>query len=373
VKQQPEFLIVGAGIHGCALALELARRGRRVLVLERSIPGAEASSAAAGILGPNLEFGEPGPLPELCRLSMELYPDWVARIESASGKRVGFARCGGLRAAFQAESVAALREQAESMAAAGLPAEWLEPAALRARVPGIGAQHGGLLLPREAQLEPRALMDALGTAARHAGARFASGPVERIDLPADPAAPVLVRDGGHAWSAARVVLAGGAWSASLPGAGLPEGAVQPARGQIVELASGSRPPGPVTFSERGYVVPRGNGTVLCGSTLEFVGFQKAVTAGGVHGILTAAIEMFPDLADLPISATWSGFRPYTADHLPILGPGRDPRLVFDTGHYRNGILLAPASARLLSELLVDGRSPVDLGPFSPARLSERHP
>jgi glycine/D-amino acid oxidase-like deaminating enzyme len=93
----------------------------------------------------------------------------------------------------------------------------------------------------------------------------------------------------------------------------------------------------------------------------------------VHGILTAAIEMFPDLADLPISATWSGFRPYTADHLPILGPGRDPRLVFDTGHYRNGILLAPASARLLSELLVDGRSPVDLGPFSPARLSERHP
>jgi glycine oxidase len=168
--------------------------------------------------------------------------------------------------------------------------------------------------------------------------------------------------------AGAVVLAAGAWSLEVEGHGLPRGAVRPVRGQIAVLDT--RPPllSRVVFSGRGYVVPRADGRILCGSTMEEVGFEKAVTAGGLRQVLDIAIEIAPALAAAPVVETWSNFRPSSPDGAPILGAGTVPGLFYATGHTRNGILLLPITADAVSAAILGNAPPVDLSPFSPARL-----
>ncbi len=358
-----DVLVVGGGIHGCAVARELARRGREVVVLEKSVPGAEASSAAGGILGPNLEAGEAPPeFLAFAGYSMALYGDWVAALEEESGVRVGFDRCGGLLACFDPAALDGLKEHAAAVAAMGIPATWRSGESLREEFGGLGEVLGGVWFPNEAQIEPRPLMRALSIAARRAGVTFVTDTVQRVGT-----GGVDCAGGSHA--APHVVVAAGAWSTTLPGVGLPPAAVRPARGQMLELRLVEPPCRPVVFSERGYVVPRRDGRVLCGSTLEFTGFRKAVTAGGVREILDLGMEIVPALRDAELTDRWSGFRPYTDDHLPILGPGAADGLWLSTGHYRNGILLAPGSAVALADLICGDEPAVDLGPFSAERFS----
>jgi glycine oxidase len=168
--------------------------------------------------------------------------------------------------------------------------------------------------------------------------------------------------------AGAVVLAAGSWSLLVEGHGLPAGAVRPVRGQIAVVDT--RPPllSRVVFSGNGYVVPRADGRILCGSTMEDVGWQKAVTAGGLRHVLDVAIEIAPALAQAPVVETWSNFRPSSPDGEPILGEGTIPGLFYATGHTRNGILLAPVTADAIAAAVMGLAAPVDLSPFSPARL-----
>jgi glycine oxidase len=362
-----DVVVVGAGIQGASVALRLARSGARVTVLERAVPGAEASSAAGGILSPGVEAVEPGPFYALCRASLARYAGFVAEVEAASGMDVAFRRLGTLEVALDDDHARLLAARAERLAAHGLPAEVLDDAAVRRLEPGLSPEaRGALFFEDEASLDPRLLGRAVYVAAARAGARFVAGDVRRIVVEGGRAAGVDHATGRIA--AGAVVLAAGSWSLLVEGHGLPPGAVRPVRGQMAVVDT--RPPllSRVIFSGNGYVVPRPDGRVLCGSTMEEVGFEKAVTAGGLRHVLDVGIEIAPALARAPVVETWANFRPASPDGEPILGPGAVPRLFYATGHTRNGILLAPVTADAISAAVLGGAPPVDLSPFSPSRL-----
>lgn len=371
-----DIVVIGAGIHGCATALRLAQAGARVTVLERSVPGAEASSAAGGILSPGVEAQHGGPLLALAQDSMRRWPRLVEELEAATGIDLSFRANGTLRIVFSAAEAEAWRADLPRLVALGVAAEWLDGPGLRALEPELapGAE-GGFLFRGEASLDPKPLLRALALAAAGAGARFVTGQVRRIAIEQGRVAGVD-HDSGRI-PAGAVLLAAGAWAGLVEGSGLPAGAVRPVRGQMVVLED--RPPGPavppappiasrVIFSPKGYLVPRPDGRVLCGSTMEEAGYEKVVTAGGLLHILAMAVETAPRLAAAPYVEAWSNFRPATADGLPVLGPGAVPGLFYSTGHHRHGILLAPASADLVAASLLGAAPDLDLTPYSAARL-----
>jgi glycine oxidase len=365
-----DVVVVGAGIQGASVALRLARGGARVTVLERAVPGAEASSAAGGILSPGVEAVEPGPFYALCRASLARYAGFVQEVEESSGVHVSWRRLGTLEVALDDDHAKVLAARAERLSSHGLPVEVLDDAAVRRLEPGLSPEaRGALFFEDEASLDPRLLGRAVYIAAARAGARFVSGEVRRIAFDGGRVSGVDHATGRIA--AGAVVLAAGSWSLLVEGHGLPPGAVRPVRGQIAVVDT--RPPllSRVIFSGNGYVVPRPDGRVLCGSTMEEAGFEKAVTAGGLRHVLDVGIEIAPALAAAPVVETWSNFRPASPDGEPILGPGTIPGLFYATGHTRNGILLAPITADAIAAAVLGGAPPVDLAPFSPGRLAAR--
>jgi glycine oxidase len=365
-----DVVVIGAGVQGCAVALRLAQAGKDVLLLERSIPGAEASSAAGGILSPGVEAVEPSPFYDLCRASLALYPALVRELEGATEIALGFRTGGTLEVALDDDHAQLLAARAERLARHGLPAEVLDDAETRRLEPNLSPEtRGALFFPEEASIDPRPLARALYLAARAAGARFQTGQVLRI-LHEGGRAVGVDHDAGRI-EAGAVVLAAGAWSALVPGSALPRGAVRPVRGQIAVLDARERLLGRVVFSDKGYVVPRADGRLLCGSTMEEVGFEKAVTAGGLHGVLGMAIEIAPALAAAPLVDTWSNFRPASPDGWPVLGSSPVPGLFYATGHTRNGILLTPITADAVAAAVLGRPPPVDLSPFSAGRLAPR--
>ena len=248
-----------------------------------------------------------------------------------------------------------------------MPAEILDDVAVRRLEPGVSPEaRGALFFPDEASIDPRPLSRALYLAAHGAGARFKTGQVHRI-----------LHHGGHVVGveheagridAEAVVLAAGAWSSLVEGSALPRNAVRPVRGQIALLDTRPRLLSRVIFSARGYVVPRADGRVLCGSTMEEVGFEKAVTAGGIRAVLDLAIEIAPQLAQAPLLETWSNFRPASPDGWPVLGPATVGGLFYATGHTRNGILLTPITADVVAAAVLGTPLPVALEPFGAERL-----
>jgi glycine oxidase len=363
-----DVAVIGAGIQGSSVALRLAQAGRKVAVLERAIPGAEASSAAGGILSPGVEAVEPGPFHGLCRASLERYEAFAREVEALSGMSVGYRKLGTLEVALDETHAKVLAARAEKMLRHGLPVEVLDDRAARRLEPALSPEtRGGLYFPDEASVDPRPLARAVYVAAARSGATFVTGQVKRIVTQGDAVAGVD-HDRGRI-EAERVVLAAGSWSLLVEGHGLPAGAVRPVRGQIVILDT--RPPllSRVIFSGHGYVVPRADGRVLVGSTMEEVGFEKAVTAGGLRHVLDVAIGIAPALEGAPVVETWSNFRPASPDGEPILGTGTVRGLFYATGHTRNGILLAPITADAIAAAVLERAAPVDLGPFSPARLA----
>ena len=341
---------------GCSVALRLQQSGLSTLVLERSVPGAEASSAAAGMLAPDVEAAHPtaiehaATLRSLGRWSRELHSRQASWLREAHGIDVGFRTCGALVTAFEDEiedeEPATLDAHCEALDEGAL-FERIDGAEAREREPNLSASVSeALWLPGEAQLEPRSFLRAMALAAEAAGVRFRSGAYVR-DIVVEGGRALGVRVGAETLHASQVVVAAGSWSSLIPGLDLEAAKVHPIRGQI--LATESRPPlfRSLVFSRESYIVTRPDGRVLCGSTEERVGYRREVTLGGVRDIIGRTLRLAPSLIDAPLLDQWSSFRPGTADGLPLVGPAGPEGVTLASGHFRNGILLAPATAELV--------------------------
>ncbi|HEY3497936.1 MAG TPA: glycine oxidase ThiO [Polyangiaceae bacterium] len=358
-------VVVGGGVMGSACAWELAQRGFSVVVLERSVPGAEASSAAAGILGAQVEAHAEGPLARLNGASRRLYPGWVRALGRATGMDVEYRECGVLEVRFGTARVRALlRERAFQKP----PPRRLDARALHRREPSLSEKlGGGVLFAGDARVDPRLLFRALHVAAARAGVSFRSGAYVRRVVETRGRASGVLLDDGSVVRGDHVLVAAGSWTSLVEGTGLSPSAVVPARGQILELTCPEPLLGSVVFGPGAYLVPRDDGRVLVGSTLEFVGYRREVTAGAARDLLAAAIRIVPGLAGAALTGSWSNFRPYTEDELPLIGPTALPGLWLASGHYRNGILLAPITAAIVGALVRGARPPLPLAAFSPAR------
>jgi glycine oxidase len=363
-----DILIVGGGVIGCALAAELATRGQRVSVIERGEPGLEASGAAAGMLTPQAEAHRRDGLFDLKLESRNLYPQWAGGLFEETGIDVGYRRTGLLQCVFGEPAGQRLFPAYAWQRAAGLPLEECSPAHLRSCLGGRLSPEVGeaVFFPDEAVVDPRRLMVALSLAARRRGVRLRTGTAARRFLIRDGVCRGVETEEGPI-EAKTVVDAAGAWAAFDPDLAPPP-PVAPVRGQIVELSLSDQPLPSVVSSDEVYLVPRPDGTVLLGSTLELVGFRKGVTAEAVQRLIAAAVRLVPSLKAARFVSAWSGLRPGTTDGLPVLGRSPVPGLFYATGHYRNGILLAPVTAKILADLLTGG-SERDLSAFSISRFA----
>ena len=365
VPDTADVILIGGGVMGCASALALAGEGLRVLVLERSVPGAEASSAAAGILGAQTEAHEPGPFFELAKRSRATYGAWALRLQETTGIDVGYRKCGVLSIAFDDEGKKKLTEEVAWQTGEGLAVETLDASGVARLEPAVSALASfAVHFAEDGRVDPPRLLKALHIAAAGAGARFQTGTyVRSVDVAEGAVRGVLLEDGTRVASP-HVVLAAGSWSTLVEGIPLDPTAVRPARGQIVELETRQPVLRRVVFGPSCYLVPRDDGRVLVGSTLEFVGYRREVTALAVRNLLSAAIEIAPSLADASLTRTWSNFRPYASRGTPLIGPTEIKGLVLATGHHRNGILLAPITAEIVRAVVLGQKPPIDLAAFT---------
>lgn len=362
-----DVLVIGGGAIGCACALALAKRGARVRLVERAHPGAEASSAAAGILGAYVEAHDTGPLTQLCFRSLAMYAAWTRALADATGIDVGHRPSGSMR--VYADPEAFERESRAMHGALGDDAQPLDAAGARALEGALTPRMAGALrFRKDCRIDPPALMRAVEASARAAGVAITEDDgVTRILVERGRASGVALASGDIA-RAGTVVLTAGAWSL-LEGSGLAAGSIEPIRGQMVELRLPSRPLDHVVFGPGAYLSPRDDGRVIVGSTQERAGFHKAVTVRGLRGLLDGAAALVPAVEDAEIARVWSGLRPATPDGAPLLGHGAFPRLVVATGHFRNGILLAPITGEIVAQLVAGAPPEVDLAPFAVDRFA----
>ena len=356
---------------GTSSAWELAAHGAKVVVLERSVPGAEASSAAAGILGAQAEAHAPGPMAELCLASRARYNAFAATLSRETQIDVGYRECGVLQVAFERAAATKLARAAAWQKKRRLSVERLNGTSLAKCEPALSPKlAGGVRFASDSRVEPKALLRALHIAALARGVQCRSGACARRVVGEGERTVGVALDDGSVLHAPNVIVAAGSWTSLIDGLGLPMGRVIPARGQIVELELPAPPLSHVVFGPGAYLVPRDDGRVLLGSTLEFVGYEREVTAGAVRDLLNSAIAILPSLERAALRATWSNFRPYTKDELPLLGKTEITGLFLATGHYRNGILLAPISAEIVRAAVLGQPAPVTaaaLRAFSPDR------
>ena len=366
--RRADVVIVGGGVMGSACAFKLAEAGARVIVLEKSVPGAEASSAAAGILGAHAEAHGPGPMADLLLAGLGFYEPWAKALYERTGIDIELRRSGVLRVAFDRTTLRRLERDAAWMKGATRSKQLLGAAAVHQAEPALTRVAGALRFATDARVDPKLLFRAVHIAAQRAGASFESGAyVRRVLVAHGRARGVLVED-GTTYEAPTVIVAAGSWSTLVAGTPIDDGAVVPARGQVVELSTAAPPLSHVILGPRCYLVPRDDGRVLVGATVEFVGYRRGVTAGAVRDLLDAAIELVPALGHAALRDAWSSFRPFTPDELPLLGRTRIAGLLLATGHYRNGILLAPITAEIVLAIALGRKPPVDVAPFEAARL-----
>ncbi len=373
-----DVAVIGGGVIGSSIALELAAEKLNIVLLDREDPGRGASWAAAGMLSPGPDSPEALPLIPLAKESLRLYPQFVASVEEASGLHTHFASDGTLQIFLGAHGELERSKMIAEFRALDIAIEPVPLDTARTMETAISPAAAAVAwLPGEATVDPRLLMDALLAALRHHEVEIRSGCNVTSLLRQDTRCTGLVA-GSEEIAAEVVVLAAGCHSSALGGENSIENGwlsryapTRPVRGQMLALHSAEVNLGRVLRSERGYLVPRLDGRIVAGSTLENVGFDKRVTAGGMRKILDAAIELAPNLAGAEIVETWAGLRPDTPDHLPILGPTDVEGLFIATGHYRNGILLAPVTAKLVRDWILDRKMPAIAANFSPLRFLER--
>jgi glycine oxidase len=373
----PRVAIIGAGVAGLGIGWRLADAGCRVTVFERGEAGHGASWAAAGMLAAGLE-AEPGeePLLELNLESQRLWPAFRDQLEAVAGSAIGYRAEGTLAVALTRDDVERLRFSFEFQRDLGVELAWLSVADARRREPhlrpGLAA---AVFSPHDHQVDNRRLTVALRAAFLNAGGELREHiDVTGLDVEAGRVRGVVVDGERHA--ADKVVLAAGAWSALLEG--LPDAAcppVRPVKGQMLSLRMNPEHPvlRHVLWAPKGYLVPRGDGHLIVGGTVEERGFDQELTAGGVLALLEAAWRALPVVENLPIAEFWVGFRPTSRDDAPILGPTSVEGVVLATGQHRNGILLTPIMALMVSEVVLTGRVPASIREFTIDRFGARTP
>jgi glycine oxidase len=398
-----DAVFVGGGVIGLASAWRAAQGGARVCVLERAEPPAGATNVAAGMLAPvgELSFGEPELL-TMMLAAAELWPHFVTELEAASGEGTGHQRGGALVVALDRDEAGELRRRHELQQELGLETEWLTPRRSRELEPGLTTSFvGGVHAPGDASVDPRRLALALAAALREAGGELRTG-TEVVDgiwdgerLAGVRTAPTASAPPGASSSAGAepvevgnplgdqglrvdvhadaVVLCNGAWAgqtAWLPPEARPP--VRPVKGEVIELRPREDGPpvaGRNIASERIYLVPRDDGRLIVGATQEERGFDLTVTAGGVHELLREAYRVLPDVAEMELAGTIAGLRPGSPDNLPIVGRGAVDGLVLATGHFRNGILLAPITADAVAATLAGTTPPAAMATADPSRFA----
>lgn len=371
-----DALVVGGGVIGLAVAWRVASAGLAVTVVDDA-RRERASWAAAGMLAPVTEvhYGEE-PLLELNLRSAAQYPTFVARVEAASGMTVGYRPCGTLVVAGDVDDNAVLEDMFLYQRRLGLAVTRLRARDCRACEPALSTGvRGGILAEDDHQVDNRRLEEALRRAARRVGVELIAGRVTELVSKGGRVDGVRLGD-GTTFQAGTVVLAAGCWSGHL--GGVPEGLlppVRPLKGQILRLRTDPAAP-LVGRTVRGlvrgtsvYLVPRSDGEVVVGATVEEQGFDATVTAGAVHELLRAARELVPGVDEAALAECWAGLRPASPDNAPLLGPSRLDGLILVTGHGRNGILLTPVTADGIAEVVTTGHVPDHLVPFRPDRFA----
>jgi len=337
-----DVIIAGAGIIGVSLALELRQRGATVLVLDRAEPGSEASSAAAGMLAP-ADPETPELLRPLAKASAQMFAAFVQKVESAAGMQVDFRRVGTI--ALMPESTA--------------PREYrgLSATELQHLEPSIHRSGHSTYFVQENSVDPKLLMRAALAAARTLGVEV-RGHTPSTEMRAHNKAVEILTE-RETFSAASAVDCRGAWS------GAP---VRPRKGQMLYVLPQAALLQHVLRTPEAYLVPRSSGKILIGATVEDVGFDKSVDPSAIRQLLHDAAKYLPELLSAQITQSWAGLRPGTPDNLPIIGPTHIPRMFVATGHFRNGILLAPITAQIMADLIHGRPSSQDIRAFSPDRF-----
>jgi glycine oxidase len=365
--KQFDAVVAGGGLIGGAIALELARAGLAVGVFDRQEPGQEASWASAGILSPAPESPGMIAMVPLGKASLALYAEFVALVEEISGQKVGYRPKGTLQALFSLQA----REELSTLVALhhglGLQAEPLRAEEARELEPAISDRvRAAVLRPDEGSVDNRALTKGVLEAAKRSGAEIFPGrAVSSIWVEGSRCAGL--RLGSEKIAANWTVIAAGCFSAGIEGVAS-YAPVLPVKGQILALRAPKAKIERVLWSEEIYVVPRSDGRIVAGASVEHQGFDKSVTAGAIEKILRAALELAPALAEARIEETWAGLRPDSPDHLPILGPTDLEGLLIATGHFRSGVLLTPVTARLIADWVTKQSVSVDWERYSPMRF-----
>jgi glycine oxidase len=366
-----DAVIVGGGVIGLAIARSLARRGLgRITLVERTRLGSEASFAAAGMLAPQAEANGVDPFVELACAGRDMYSAFAEALLEETGTDVELERTGTLYLALTEEDEEEIERRYAWQRSAGLSVERLSAVEARSLEPAISPDvRCALRFPLDVQVENRRLLAALASAAQRYGVRIMLNTnVEAVTLDRERVSGVQTSRGYV--SSPVAIIAGGAWSSSIP---LPDSPplrlrIEPVRGQMICFEANPRPARHVIYSPRGYIVPRLDGRLLAGSTTESVGFDKHVTGGGMQAISSHALEIAPLIAGLPVLDTWAGLRPRAEDDLPVLGAcSQVPGLFYATGHYRNGILLAPITGELIGDAVAGMNPSPLLDAFTPDR------
>jgi glycine oxidase len=373
-------IVIGAGIIGVSIADELARRGASVHVLDMRSPGRGASQASAGILAPYTEAHERTHLLEMGTRSLALFDAFVAGAVERSGRPVEYARTGTLEIALNEEDESRLRASRAWLNAIGVRTEWLTSAEVRDIEPAVTpAAAGGLLNRAHGFAGVTSLVTALAESAKLAGASFET-PAEAVEIAPKRDGGADVRAGDRRYSADIVVLAAGSWSGRVKVTDAPALPVRPVRGQLLHLRwpeQEGRPslplPSRVVWGSDCYTVPWSDGSLLVGATVEDVGFDERVTLDGVRGLAEAAAALLPGAKAGEFVAARAGLRPASPDGLPIIGPlPSAPAVIAATGHYRNGVLLAPLTAAIVADAVLDGRQDQVFAVTTPARFLDQN-
>jgi len=355
MRDHGDIVIVGGGVIGLTIARALALRGvRDVCLIERGRLGTEASWAAAGMLLPQVEADAPDEFFNLACQSRDLYQGFAAALHEETGIDVELDTTGTLYLALTEHDHEEIEKRYEWQTRAGFAVERLSGAEAREFEPCISeATLGALRFPKDIQVENRRLLSALANSITKLGVEIVTQTtVDALIIEGKRVRGVQTSRG--AIDSPTVVIAAGTWSSFIKTAPVPT--ISPVRGQMICLEAKPQLTRHVIYSPRGYIVPRQDGRLLAGSTSEHAGFAKCVTAGGIATILRNALDISPAIKDLPVVDTWAGLRPRAAGGLPVIGPCDEiDGLFYATGHYRNGILLAPLTGELISKAIVSSQ------------------